>query len=349
MKIMLVSLHFGPGHIAHLEAWNRLISLAGYKVAMFLDEKYLQYISCKKYNIYTKRGEIQLYKPDIVVLFNFGTQNVKFVNWCKKNNIKVIYILHEPYMGIKELVKDGSYIVKQTVACAMNNIICKNSTKVVLCSDYALQNCKRFMKSAYEKSVRFPLIFLDLYDPLCTEERKYFSLIGTYATSKGSDLFLKFIKQSFERDYDINFQIATRSNIEEKLNDEIFKKLIAQKKLIVYQGHPLTTNQINSAYRRSICCWNGYRRTTQSGVLPNAFMQGTPVVATKLGSFKEFVIPDKTGEFINNQDVESIYTAYSKIKKNITSMSETCREEFINNFFCDNQVKKIKEILESII
>ena len=67
------------------------------------------------------------------------------------------------------------------------------------------------------------------------------------------------------------------------------KKMQDEGQLLVQQGRPLTEEEMSAAYRRSVATWNGYRRSTQSGVLPNAFMQGTPVIATKLGSFEEFV------------------------------------------------------------
>ena len=346
-NILIVSLHFSPGFIGHMMAWYKLCEQCGYKPLIYGDAQYAKYYENTGYRFTMKKEELGAFKPDFAVVQNTGFENVEFFRWSENNGCKILYILHEPYMGIKELLKDGTYCVKQAVACMLNVWLCGKSAKVIVCSQYAEDNCRRYMKGAYKKAVRFPLLFMDEYSEQ-GEERKYFSLIGTYATPKGSDLFLKFIKDSVSKGYDINFQIATRTNLEEQLKDELFQKMIAEGKLIVQHGRNMTTDEINGAYRRSICCWNGYRRTTQSGVLPNAYMLGTPVLATRLGSFVEFVTPGQTGEFIDNEDCESIYQGYLKIKEHSKEMSQKCRQYFVENYFYGSQEQQFKKIINSI-
>lgn len=346
-NILIVSLHFSPGYIGHMMAWYRLCGQCGYNPLIYADEKYAKYYKNTEYNFCSYIEDVKEFKPDFAVVQNTGFENVSFFRWCGNNRCKIFYILHEPYMGIRELLKDGTYCFKQAVACALNAWLCSKSVKVFLCSKYAEKNCKRYMKGAYRKKVSFPLLFLDEYAE-DKEERKYFSLIGTYATPKGSDLFLKFIRESDSRGYNIDFQIATRSNLEVQLKDEVFQKLIKEGKLVVQHGRDMTTEEINKAYRRSICCWNGYRRTTQSGVLPNAYMLGTPVLASHIGSFAEFVIPGKTGDFIDNEDADSIYNGYLRVKNNSEFMSEQCRQFFLDKFFYVNQAQGLKSIIENI-
>lgn len=346
-KIAIVSLHFSPGHISHMMAWYKLCEMCGYTPMLYVDEKYEKYYQDTEYNYQVNIEGLDGFKPDLSIVYNTGFENVEFFKWCGKNDCKIIYVLHEPYMGLREILKDGTYCIKQAVACILNVWLCNKSEKVIICSQYAEDNCRHYMKSAYRKMVRFPLIFMDEYR-YNGEDRKYFSLIGTYAKSKGSDLFLKFIKDSVKKGYDIDFQIATRINIKDKLEDETLQKLMQSGKLIVQHGRNMTTDEINSAYRRSICCWNGYRRTTQSGVLPNAYMLGTPVLASHLGSFIEFVQPGKTGEFIDNEDFESIYKAFTKVKEHNKDMNDECRKYFLDNFFYESQVKLFKSIVDGI-
>lgn len=347
-NILIVSLHFSPGYIGHMMAWHKLCEQCGYNSLIYGDEKYSKYYKDTEYKFCSNLEVVMEFKPDIAIVQNTGFENVLFFKWCENNNCKILYILHEPYMGIRELLKDGTYCVKQAIACILNAWLCSKSEKIILGSKYAEDNCKCYMKSAYKKKVSFPLLFMDSYLEN-GEDRKYFSLIGTYATPKGSDLFFKFIKESVSRGYDIDFQIATRSNLDEQLKDSVVKKLIKEDKLVVHHGRDLTTEEINAAYRRSICCWNGYRRTTQSGVLPNAYMQGTPVLASNIGSFTDFVIPGKTGEFIDNKDVNSIYKGYLKIQNNSEDMSKQCRKYFLEHFFYGNQAKRLKDVIDNIM
>ncbi len=346
-NILIASLHFSPGYIGLMMAWYKLCEQCGFKPMLYVDEQYSKYYEGANYRLSNSINEVAIFKADFVIVQNTGFENVEFFKWCVNNNCKILYILHEPYMGVRELMKDGTYCVKQAGACVLNSWLCSKSEKVILCSQYAEDNCKRYMKGAYKKKIRFPLLFMDEYSE-DGDERKYFSLVGSYATSKGSDLFLKFIKDAVAKGYDIDFQIATRKNIEEQLKDDVFQKLMRDGKLIVQHGRNMTTDEINAAYRRSICCWNGYRRTTQSGVLPNAYMLGTPVLATKIGSFVEYVIPGQTGEFINNEDAESIYNGFLKIRENREEMSRQCRQYFLDHFFYGNQAKEFKNIINNI-
>ena len=91
-------------------------------------------------------------------------------------------------MGIRELLKDGDYCVKEAVGSMLNSYLCSKADLVFLSSKYAIENCKKYMPRAYKKSAEFPLIFQDSF--LMKGKRKYFSLIGGYAYSHGSDIFL---------------------------------------------------------------------------------------------------------------------------------------------------------------
>lgn len=87
--------------------------------------------------------------------------------------VPIVYVLHEPFMGIENLLKEKGYITKAVGATALNYWICLKSDKIILCSYYAEQNCKIYMKNAYKKRILFPLIYPD--DFMDTYERKYFS------------------------------------------------------------------------------------------------------------------------------------------------------------------------------
>lgn len=347
-KIAIVSLHFNPAYIGHMKAWYKMCEECNYEPCLFFCDEYAEFFEGESFRYIVSYRDLKNFKPNYAVVQNTGLENIRFFLWCDDFSCKIIYILHEPYMGIKELLKDGTYCVKQGIACFLNIWLCKKSARVLLCSDYAEKNCKKYMKNTYKKVIRFPLIFLDEYDEYNDSQRKYFSLIGNYAGSKGSDLFLNFIKYSFKHNLDINFQIATRSDISNLLGDTIFQDMIKKGQIIVQEGRDLSTDEINLAYKKSICCWNAYRRSTQSGVLANAFMQGTPVLASRLGSFEEYVVPNKTGEFINNEDNKSILEGYRYIQKNNSVMSKNCRCFFLEHFYYANQSSTFKHIIESI-
>lgn len=345
MKIIIASINFAPGMVAHLHAYYRLCVECGFQTILYLDETYLKYIDRNEYTIVTDLKAVIAINPNIVLLYNVATAAIRFAKICKSNGWKFLYVWHEPYPGLKQVLKEGSYIPQFIGAHCVSLYICCQADKVFLASDYAMESCYKYTRSMYKKAVKFPLIFMDEAQTKETTPRKYFSHVGSFCKSHASLEFLKFVKSAVGKS--ILFQIATRTNITEYLNDPILQYMQKNGQLVVQQGRPLTIKEITIAYRNSICVWNAYSRSTQSGVLANAFMLGTPVIASRLGSFPEFVKPGLTGEFIDDYEPETILNAYYEIAHNIDKMEKVCRNEFLEKFYYKNQCELFKKIVYS--
>lgn len=346
MKILVCSVHFGPGHTAHLNAYSKMLKECGFESALYVDRRYMKLFNDIDGKCIFNLQEALDFKPDILWIWNTGFENMNVIKAFKKIPTKIVYVLHEPYTGISEILKEGSSIIRASVAMLVNQWICSHSDHVIVSSLYAQQNCRKYMNGSYRKSTLFPLVFADeMVEGL---DRKYFSSIGAYATAHGTKYFFDFIKDSSDRN-NILFQVVTRSNITEQLKDPILQKMMKSGRLIVKQGRPLTEQEMNEAYRKSICTWNGYIRSTQSGVLANSFMQGTPVMATHLGSFDEYVQDGKNGVFIDDFSYDSIFNAFQRVKGNMDEMVENARNTFLTYFYYRNQEEKFKEIVGKLV
>lgn len=345
IRILICSVHFGAGHTAHLQAYQKLSEECGYETALYLHQDYMKLFSNIQGKLFFREEEVKEFRPDVVWIYNTGIENIKLIKLAKELHSKIVYVLHEPYMGFKELMKDGSYWYKEAAASLLNDWICKKSDRVVLSSKCAASNCKKYMPNAYKKKIYFPLIFPDNY--IEDGARRYFSLIGGYADSHASDEFLNFVKESKDRN-DIKFRIATRTEISEKLKDPVVEEMMESGRLIVQQGRPLTEDEMNTAYRTATATWNAYKRSTQSGVLAHSFMQGSPVIATHVGSFDEYIIDGKTGTFISNYSYNEIYEAYQRIEQNIENISLNCRKIFQHRFYYKKQKERFKKIIEGL-
>lgn len=346
VKILVCSLHFGAGHTAHLNTYNELITECGYESALYLDKQYMDLFQNFKGKVFFTEEEAKEFQPNVVWIYNVGLEDIRVIKTFKKFGSKIVYVLHEPYMGFRDLLNEGNLILRKGIADFVNFWICSHVDHIILCSNFAIKQAKKYMPKILEKSIQFPLLFQGNMIQDC--ERKYFSCIGAFSHPHGSDLFLNFVKES-EYKNEICFQIATRTNIEKLLGDSILQKMIHDGRLIVQQGRSLTEEEMNQAYRRSICTWNGYRHCMQSGVLANSFMQGTPVIATHLGSFDEYVQDGMNGAFIEDFSYDSIFRAYQKIEKNIQVVEKNCRNFFLDTFYYKNQETKFKKIVEQII
>lgn len=345
LKVLICSVHFGPGHTAHLEAYQKLATECGYESALYLAQPYMKLFNHIEGQVFFQLEDALAFQPDVLWLYNIGMEDISVIKAFKKIHTKVAYVLHEPYMGFKELCKEKHTFGRMTAAAIVNYLLCQQADRVVLSSKYAVANCQKYMKRAYRKSTVFPLIFPDAMLP--NQERKYFSMIGGYSDPHNSPRFLEFVKESYQRNT-IRFQIATRNNIEDKLQDAVLQTMMQEGRLIVQQGRPLTEQEMNTAYRSSICTWSAYVRCTQSGVLANSFMQGTPVVAAHIGSFEEYVQDGENGVFVKDYSYEAIFNAYKQIENNLDDMSKNCRKTFLNQFYYRNQIDNFKKIVENL-
>lgn len=130
--------------------------------------------------------------------------------------------------------------------------------------------------------------------------------------------------------------------------DSVLTKMVDDGILRISYGKPLSNEEINMSFLRSICIWNGYRFVVQSGVLPKAYMFGTPVLATRVGSFPEFVQHGKNGFFLDSYNPVEIYEYLFKIKDSLQRMTVECRKTFEETFLWRANVERMKKIIERI-
>ncbi|MBR7784651.1 hypothetical protein, partial [Undibacterium luofuense] len=103
--------------------------------------------------------------------------------------------------------------------------------------------------------------------------------------------------------------------------------------LKIVSGKPLSNDEINSYFSQSIVVWNAYRRSMQSGVLPKAFMFGTPVLISS-NNRSEFFENNKTGiEISLTYQKSEIYEAIYRIQSDFQKFSNLAREKFLSNFY----------------
>lgn len=346
MKIAVLSLRFAPGHVAHLRAYRELYSELGCEVRLFLDKPYKDFIDeDSRHTFIDSADEVFNWNPDKVFSYNIANENIKVAKICKKKGIPFFYVLHEPWDSIKELIALGKRAPRRIAANVVNYLTSQNAHKVILASSNGVAKYEKYMKRCNKNYALFPLIFCDDYDNSQKIDRKYFSFIGGFTEPRGCSAFLNYIKHSITSGKDTKFCIATRNTLE--LTDPILRKAAKNGSLVVFAGKPMTSNEINQHYREAICSWNAYISSTQSGVLPNALMQGSPVLVTDRGDSADIVEDKKEGCFISlphkNEEIEK---AYDYIKAHIEEMTEASRTAFHNYYEYKIYLDKAREVYE---
>lgn len=341
--IYFVSLKFSPAHVNHMKAY-----------ASCLKNNDIVYLLSKEYSMFEieleSMGKVTYVDNKNIILnatyifFNPAPYNHILARQIKRNGGRVIYLYHEPWRGYRAYLSEMKGYKNKLKVFALHycqSLMLKYSDKIILPSKAAKKMFLQYENKKYKnKIVEINLLFCDEY--VNCNEKKYFSFIGTIISQHAFDEYINFIVNNY-KNVSFDFMIATKSSIS---SDDMLKlkPLIQEKRLIINQGKPLTNSEINIAYARSFVCWNAYRHSTQSGVLPQSYMNATPVLATHSGSFDEFVIEGETGEFVDS-NYKNVLEKANKIYNDLTKYSKLSRKYFIDNFYFYSQKELVMKTI----
>jgi glycosyltransferase involved in cell wall biosynthesis len=274
-----------------------------------------------------------------------------FVRLFRKN-VTVIYFFHEPYDSFYSYLKSGFSLLKTikiSIVSLFNLFLVALSNKVVLPSNAALTKYNQNYSWLNKPHIRIPLLFSDelLNQVNESSQRPFISYIGTVADDHAFDEFVAFVSRATEENTftGLQFLIATRSDLPEWVSQKLAGAISAGR-LVVHSGRPLTNIEINDYYHSSVVVWNAYRRSMQSGVMPKAFMFGTPVLVSELNQ-SEFFINHENGELITQYNYEIIVVAISNIIMSFANYSKLSREAFLKQYFYKAHAQKFLEFISS--
>lgn len=349
MNITICSLNFSPQHVAHLAALVELFFAVDCKVALYLDAAYTEWSDYCGAAIVSDESGAYGEDVDLLLVYNIGAKHLGLMRRASTANTRTAYVLHEPYPGFLSLLSEGHSLPRMVGASMLNAFLVKTADTVLLPS--------RFAKSKYEAHMAFlnqcysvlPLVFRDEYVGTCAVDRQYFSFIGGFTDPHNREQFLEFVKYASYADESVRFLIATSTNLSDYLRRDWLAALIDEKRVVVRHGKFLTTEEINMCYRESICVWAVYNKATQSGVVVNAMMQATPVIARDVGSMTDEVEDGVTGvllpsEFTNEQILDS----YRLIKSNLDYFEFSTRSAFLKKHWSGSQVDPLRLLLPQL-
>jgi glycosyltransferase involved in cell wall biosynthesis len=339
-KFLVVSLRFNPGHFSHLIGTYKLIHDAGLEPILYVHRDFDQMDPDGKYRkIYSASELCSLGKIQGAVIWFPSARNVLEILRLKyRHRARLVYIYHEPFESISKYMASGFGLFK-AVKILMVNLVSLVTValvdRVVLPSSKANEIYARKYRWMNRDFAKVPLIFddeasaADLALPKTT-----IAYIGTVAADHAFDKFVSFVEAAIQGAWflDYNFAIGTKSNIPEVQMQKL-RPLLDSGRLIITQGKPLTTIEINRFYRDSLIVWNAYNRSMQSGVLPKAYMFGAAVIVSRAGE-SEFVEHEVTGMVVaSNDNVDEIKRAVEKIVAEPTKFARACRAKFETTFY----------------
>ena len=347
-KIGIISLRFTPTCLSKLPAWGKLFKALGYEVAYILNPKYKSFEEFAENDAAittTTPGWSAAPGYEHALFFHPAPANHVHSRKLRKTGCKVWYVYDEPWESLRTYLQTEGFIdvLKLLVAHYFSVKMLKSSNGVILLSQRAVSTYEHADFRHNRNCFRIPLLFNDDGDDLPHQNRIYFSYIGNISKVHGFPEFVQFVRYALRRKLDMRFLIASRAPLPEDVGkDEVIAS--ASDRVVVRCGRPLTNSEINLCYAQSICVWNLYRRSTQSGVLVTATMFGTPVLASKTGSFPEFITDHQEGRLLGSADPETILQAYEEIRNNLSRYTTLSRRRFLSTFDYRSQLELCRRI-----
>lgn len=349
-KVVILSLRFNPAFPQFLAAFAKAIRKLGHEPSFLLDPAYY------------RSSELEAAAPICelpatpeggrwthALFLNPAVENRDLAVRFRREGVKILYVFHEPWQISMDYLRNEGLAptVRAVVAHHATVPVLRLADTVMLPSRYGLriygERDARFNRSA----VYFPLILDDEAPkeiaPLLARKR-YFAFIGNPCRAHAFDQYTSFMHYSLAHGRDIQFLVASRFPLPSSFTtNPLFRKNVDR--IEIRCGRPLSDEEINRAYAESFCVWNIYRRSTQSGVLPKAYMFGSPVIASRIGSFPEFVQDGVNGRFAEGDDIRGILNAAEGMRDNLAAYAANCRKTFLDTFFYQARLNDLRQLL----
>ncbi|HUN60737.1 MAG TPA: hypothetical protein VMU53_02055 [Candidatus Sulfotelmatobacter sp.] len=351
-KAAVLSLHFSPGYASHMVATAQLLRSMDFDVTLVLQERYLSFAD------FIPLG-FQIWSPkrlsgnpnfDVAFFCNAAVTNPRVAHHLRDSGTKVLYLFHEPDAFWNHFAEGLPEIVKLVAARYCSIAMLRHSSAVIVPSSCARLLYHRYFERYNRHVYTMPLLFDDEIVPEqladARNERKYFAFIGQALKAHDFAGFLGFAKHAIRNGSSIPFLIATKSDLGQLLtSDKELSCFRSAGKIEIHHGKVLSVEEINGYHLKSFCVWNIYKCSTQSGVLPRAFMAGCPVVANRIGSFTEYVQVGVNGEFVDSRKPAEILQVVEGLRSRTTRYVDGCRKTFLNTFYYKANEAKLRTIL----
>lgn len=222
--------------------------------------------------------------PHFVLLYNPHPANGVLLRAAKRLRPPAItaLFLHEPFKPRKRVYGFRGSIEHASVE-ALHAAMLRRIDVVLVPSVVAEQRFQaRFPEAAVEVR-RCSLLIPDVGTVRTDATRDTFTLVGQVNPATGLDTFLGIVLESERRGLPYRFRLVTPSNVLSRL-----RRLPRRpSNLRLQTGRPLTDGEIDEALQTSRAVFRCDREITQSGVVPVAFRNGTPVIAPDLPGFAQ--------------------------------------------------------------
>jgi len=354
LKAIIVSRNFNPGHYSHLVANYKLLSDNHINTFMYHHTSFNKMSVIENERVFNNIFELKaLGKIDLAIFWFPSLKNIIDIILLRLfYRTHIIYIFHEPLESVNSYLAAGFGFLRTfriLLVGSVSYFFVLMSDKIVLPSKKAFETFESKYLHTNKDYELIPLLFDDEAAHINTgNQRPFISYIGTIAEDHAFDEYVKFVVHAIINNCfpKYKFLVATKSTVPLAQRNALLPH-IESGAVVLEEGRPMSNEKINYYYNNSIVVWNAYRRSMQSGVLPKAYMFGTPLLVSSCNS-SEYFDNRKHGVSVSEKyDVEELKKAVVDIVTHFEKYSKCCRDKFLSTFFYKaNEHKFIKFTLD---
>ncbi len=291
------------------------------KLSQMLSSFWLPWRSCRKlFSRHPASG---------VLLASWHPMNVLLAGLAKAvcPGAPVMAWLHEPFKDEKKVYGAKAVIIYlveffQTLSLRYADI-------VILFSGRALRLFRKRYPNFRGLERMAPLPYRDECFQ-AEKPRRYISFLGRADRAKGIDLFFALVDRLGQDNLNFEFQIVTSSEIQRHL-EALSPR--ARQKLRVVNRPQISDAELREGAAESLAVLALYKETTQSGLIPVALMQGTPLIGTDIEGITEWLKHGETGVIVSAEPtLEELKGAIDYVIAHFHEMTDHCRAAYLATF-----------------
>lgn len=265
-------------------------------------------------------------KPSFVLFYNPHPLNPRIAKLIKKRfpyAILSLY-LHDPYKPDKSSygLAKGIYI---SLAEFIQALTVKYMDYVISPSEYSSQLFHQRYPKFKGQNFIAPLLVPDKRTKE-NKERKFFSIVGAAHPATGHDTFIELVNYVSNKDLNYEFALISSSNIK-KFTKALNEK--AKERVKIINKKIIKDSEIDEVIRESYAVFRLDREVTQSGVVPVAYMNETPVIARDIPGLSQHIWHKETGYIVSfNTSSDELIKAMDYVKSNFPELSKNVRQKY---------------------
>ena len=353
----IVSLKYAPGMVKEFFLLGDKLSEAGYNVIYLLTEGYRNLN--KENSVYitdsdtipqiardtflfpfTQKNKVkQLFdinKPDLTICYNPHPLNSQIMKLAFRSSpeSKRVLCLHEPGKRNKSVYGIKGWLVFGYLESTLIHSL-KACSDVVVHSPYASEILSRRLPEISSIMHQCPLLMPDT--PGKEQARDSFCMVGRINYTKRLDDLLDLISYCDSKQMDYKFKVTTPCDISsdlEKMSGTV-RSMIS-----VIHDQDIIDRHINDTLSGCYAVFCIHKNVVQSGVVPQAFMNSTPVIARNDPGFTQHVIHKHNGYILpDDYSATDMADAMAYVKNNFKVLSDNARKTYLDVFSPSQWVK----------